>query len=119
MVQFVPDERPSGPLLQGLAAGGGFRVDGQVYPAVLLTVEHAQLWDTPAATLDALAPLVAARPELILLGTGPAARPAPLLARALEEQGIGLEVMDSRAAARAWVILRGEGRQVAAGLMGL
>jgi uncharacterized protein len=116
--QFVPDEVPTGPLLQGLS-GGGFKVDGEVHRAVLLTVERAQTWDDPRPTLDALALLIAARPELILLGTGPVARPDPALARALEAQGIGLEAMDSRAAARAWVILRGEGREVAAALMPL
>jgi uncharacterized protein len=118
MPQFVPDETPTGPLLQGLS-GGGFKVDGTVYPAVLLTTAQATAWDAPQATREALEPLVAARPELILLGTGAVARPDPPLTRALEAEGIGLEVMDSRAAARAWVILRGEGREVAAALMPL
>lgn len=118
MPQFVPDDVPTGPLLQGLS-GGGFRVDGEVHRAVLLTTASAMPWDAPAATPAALAPLVAARPELILLGTGAVARPDPALARALEAQGVGLEVMDSRAAARAWVILRGEGREIAAALMPL
>ena len=66
---------------------------------------------------DDLAPLVAARPEFILLGTGSdLSRPPRALVAGLEERGIGIEPMDSRAAARAWGVLRGEGRQIAAAL---
>ena len=36
--------------------------------------------------------------------------------RAVEAQGVGIEAMDSRAAARAWAVLRGEGRWIAAAL---
>ena len=45
-----------------------------------------------------------------------AARPPAALARALETRGIGMEPMDSRAAARAWGVLRGEGRVIGAAL---
>ena len=52
--------------------------------------------------------------------------PAPRLAfppralrEALEARGIGLEAMDSRAAARTWGLLRGEERWIAAALMPL
>ena len=59
-------------------------------------------------------------PEFILLGTGATLRrPAPATSAALQAKGIGLEVMDSRAAARAWGVLRGEGRWIAAALMPL
>jgi uncharacterized protein len=34
------------------------------------------------------------------------------LIRALEARSIGVEAMDSRAAARAWGVLRGEGRWI-------
>jgi uncharacterized protein len=33
--------------------------------------------------------------------------------------GFGVEAMDSRAAARAWVVLRGEGREIVAALLPL
>ena len=60
------------------------------------------------------------RPEFILLGTGPAIRfPARALIRALEARGVGVEVMDSRAAARTWSLLRAEERWIAAALMPL
>lgn len=113
-----------GPRVQGFA-GRGFRVDGAAYEAVLLTPEAAMKWDAPA--LDALAaadlaPLLTVQPapEFILLGTGPVlTRPSPALVAALEAQGIGIEAMDSRAAARCWGLLRGEGRWIAAALLPL
>ena len=115
--------RDTGPAITGFS-GRGFRIDGRVHAgAVKLTPERAWDWDAPA--LDALAEadltdLVAVRPEFILLGTGPSlARPARALVAALDARGIGIEAMDSRAAARAWGLLRGEGREVCAALLGL
>ncbi|WP_395614494.1 Mth938-like domain-containing protein [Allosphingosinicella sp.] len=113
-----------GPLVQGFA-GRAFRVSGATYDAVLLTPEAAMGWIAPA--LDALteaelAPLLAVSPppEFILLGTGPALqRPPPALVAALDAGGIGVEAMDSRAAARTWGLLRGEGRWIAAALLPL
>lgn len=56
--------------------------------------------------------------DIVLLGTGPSLRfPAPALVRLLPERGIGLEVMDSFAAARTYNILLAEGRRVAAALL--
>lgn len=54
-------------------------------------------------------------PELIVLGTGERHIFAPKqLTFALARQGIGLEVMDTPAAARTFNVLAGEGRKVAA-----
>jgi uncharacterized protein len=125
MARLSPDEAPPGPIVQGFA-GTGFAIDGAVYAAVLLTPERAADWSPPATAaalaLDHLAPLLALDrpPEFVLLGTGArlAFPPRPLV-RALEERGIGLEAMDSRAAARTWGLLRGEGRWIAAALMPL
>jgi uncharacterized protein len=113
-----------GPLVQGFA-GRGFRVDGNVHEGLLLTPERAADWEAPAlaalaeadvAPLLALAPL----PEFILLGTGATlVFPPRDFVAALEARGIGVEAMDSRAAARAWGLLRGEGRWIAAALMPL
>ena len=113
-----------GPLIQGFA-GRGFRVDGATHEGVLLTPEAARSWSPPAlAALAAadLAPLLAISPapEFLLLGTGPAlAFPPRALVAALEAQGIGVEAMDSRAAARTWGLLRAEGRWIVAALMPL
>ncbi|NNM76165.1 hypothetical protein HJG53_04495 [Sphingomonas sp. ID1715] len=111
--------RASGPLVTGFA-GSGFKVDGQATAGgVLLTPEWWRAWD---GALDeaALEPLVALSPEFILIGTGATlARPARALVRAIEERGVGLEIMDSRAAARAWGVLRAEERWIAAALQPL
>lgn len=108
-----------GPMVQGLTAGG-FRIDGTVFGAALLTVNGATAWTPPAlADLTAadLQPLIDARPEFVILGTGAIlVRPPANLVQALEASDLGLEPMDSRAAARAWGVLRGEGRVVAAAL---
>ena len=114
----------SGPLVQGFA-GRGFRVGGVTYEAVLLTPETATAWDAPALealTESDIALLLAVSPppEFILLGTGPTLRrPSPVLVTALDARGIGVEAMDSRAAARTWGLLRGEGRWICAALLPL
>ena len=124
MPRFDRDPSARGPLVQGFAAGG-FSVDGNVYRGLLMTPESAAEWTPPAiAELgpDDFAPILALdpAPEFVLLGTGAAfGFPPPALRRALEERGIGLESMDSRAAARTWGVLRSEERWIAAALMPL
>ena len=59
-------------------------------------------------------------PEFLILGTGPAMAFAPrAFVAALEEKGIGVEAMDSRAAARTWGILRAEERWIVAAILPL
>ena len=113
------DAAADGPIVQGFTAGG-FRVDGGIYPALLLTPTRADGWTPPplaTLTADDLAPLLTPAPEFILLGTGASLARAPTaLVAALDRRNIGIEAMDSRAAARAWGVLRGEGRTIAAAL---
>jgi uncharacterized protein len=121
-VERVPAAR--GPLVQGFATGG-FSIDGAVLRGALLTPRAAAAWDAPAlgdlaeghvALVLALEPA----PEFLLLGTGPThGFPPRAFVAALEARGIGVEAMDSRAAARTWGLLRGEGRWIAAALMPL
>ena len=60
-------------------------------------------------------PLLAADPDIIVLGTGTTHVFAPRdLVFALVRRGIGLEVMDTPAAARTYNVLAAEDRQVAA-----
>ena len=122
--RFERAPQAGGPLVQGFTADG-FRVEGVAYRGVLLTPEAAAPWSAPALAAlapDDVAPLLALDPgpEFLILGTGPAFAfpPRPFVA-ALEARGIGVEAMDSRAAARAWGLLRGEGRWIAAALMPL
>jgi uncharacterized protein len=58
------------------------------------------------------------KPELVVFGSGRSLRfPAPALQRALIQQRIGLESMDTIAACRTYNILAGEGRHVLAVLL--
>jgi uncharacterized protein len=122
--RFDRDPAATGPVVRGFAAGG-FAVDDKVYRALLLTPRSADEWDAPGpAELAAghLEPILRLDPppEFVLLGTGASlAFPPAALRQALEARGIGLEVMDSRAAARTWGLLRGEERWIAAALMPL
>lgn len=118
-IHMHPERRGAGPLVAGLGPAG-FRVEDRSYRALLLTVEQAVDWSPPP--LDALgeadlADILGGPPEFLLLGTGPTLRrPPPAFVRALDARGLGVEAMDSRAAARAWGVLRSEGRQIAAAL---
>ena len=113
-----------GPRVEGFA-GRSFLVDGEAYDGLLLTPERAARWEAPALAALAeahVAPLLALdpAPEFLLLGTGAfQAFPPRAFMAALEAMGVGVEVMDSRAAARIWGLLRGEGRWIVAALMPL
>ncbi len=114
----------SGPVVQGFS-GRGFVVDGGFYEGLLITPQRADGWQAPPLgelAIEHLAPLLALvpPPEFILIGTGPAmAFPPRSLVKALDERGIGVEAMDSRAAARTWGVLRAEERWIAAALLPL
>ncbi len=118
------DPAARGPVIQGVSARG-FSVDGGIYEGLFLTPESAHEWRAPALealTIEDLEPLLRLQPqpEFILLGTGARMTFAPrALVTALEARGVGLETMDSRAAARTWGVLRSEERWIAAGLMPL
>ncbi len=117
----IDAERGAGPIITGFSVGG-FKVEAGsfkgVYRALTISPEAVSEWAPPPIdALDAVAlgALLATepRPEFLLLGTGATLqRPPPAFVRSLEAQGIGVEAMDSRAAARAWAVLRGEGRWV-------
>ena len=119
----IDQGRPAdGPIVQAFS-GTGFRVDGVVHAkGVKLTPRQAEAWDAPS--IDALGPediadllALVPRPEFLILGTGPTLRrPSPALLAATD---IGIEIMDSRAAARAWAVLRAEDRWIAAALLPL
>ncbi len=115
------DGRAEGPVISGIV-GRGFRVDDGVYEGLLISPSRADAWSPPsidALGADDVAPLLAeaSLPEFILLGTGSRlVRPPQSFIAALEAKGVGVEVMDSRAAARAWGVLRAELRAIAGAL---
>lgn len=110
--------RAEGPVVSGFS-GRGFRVDDNVYEGILLTPSRAEGWAPPPLqdlTSADFAPLLALDPlpEFVILGTGSTLRrPSPALEAALP---FGIEIMDSRAAARAWGVLRAELRWIVAAL---
>lgn len=114
-------QQTDGPIIAGFSSGG-FKVDDGVYRALLITPERADGWSPPpiaGLTAEDVAPLLTLdpAPEFLLLGTGPSlVRPPLSFVRAIEARGFGIEAMDSRAAARAWAVLRGEGRWIAGAL---
>jgi uncharacterized protein len=125
MVSFDRETPAAGPTVRGFA-GKAFRVEDRIVPGGLwLTPDDARDWAPPALealTADDVAGLLAIEPppEFLLLGTGPTMRrPSPAFTAAVEALGFGIEAMDSRAAARAWNVLRGEDRWVVAALMPL
>ncbi|HTH28625.1 MAG TPA: MTH938/NDUFAF3 family protein [Sphingobium sp.] len=116
----------AGPVVSGFS-GGGFRVGETVYArGLILDPNGAREWEAPASA-DALTPDIPGdplkldpAPEFLLLGTGSGlVQPPRAFVAAVEARGIGVEVMDSRAAARAWGVLRLEGRWIVAALMPL
>jgi uncharacterized protein len=117
MAELRRETAAPGPIVSGFS-GTAIVIDGAARTgAVILTPDTARDWDgidlAQAATLDP-------PPEFILLGTGAVLeRPASALVAALEARGIGVEAMDTRAAARAWTLLRSEGRWISAALRAL
>ena len=125
MARVTPEDLPPGPLVQGFREGG-FAVEGRIYRGLFLTPEKAAEWiapESPAAlTVDDLEQVLSLSPapEFLLLGTGTGCLfPPRAFIRAVEARGLGVEVMDSRAAARTWGLLRGEERWIVAALMPL
>lgn len=125
MVSFDREDAPGGPTIRGFS-GTSFRVADRIVPGGLwLTPDDARDWAAPTLDeliVDAIPGLlsVSPPPEFLLLGTGPTMRRPPVtFVNAVEALGYGVEAMDSRAAARAWNVLRGEDRWIVAALMPL
>jgi uncharacterized protein len=96
---------------------GFFRIGGEaVYGPVLLHANGLVGWGglDDARSLTALGEAV----DFVLLGTGAEIAHAPAELRvAVEEAGIGLEVMSTPAACRTYNVLLSEGRRVAAAVL--
>jgi uncharacterized protein len=105
--------------------GGGFRLAGAWRDgSVLILGDEHRSWDVTAAAdlrLADLQPVLdagAAEVEFLLLGLGARnALPAREIREGLRAAGIGLEFMDTPAAARLYNLLTSEGRRLAAALI--
>lgn len=91
------------------------------YPVLVLPDQAVQRWDVTsfdALTSHHFTSLLAARPEIILFGSGPTLRFARHeLTRAITAVAVGFETMDTAAACRTYNVLTAEGRQVLAALL--
>jgi uncharacterized protein len=102
--------------------GGELLVDDRrVTTSCLLMGHRLEPWKvTQLQDVDktAMQSLLDWSPELILLGTGKQLHfPARAVREACMQQGVGLEVMDTGAAARTYNLLAADGRQVLAALL--
>jgi uncharacterized protein len=97
---------------------GGQRYEESV---ILCSEGYLKAWHCTrhgALTVSHFELLAEWRPELVIFGSGLTLKfVRPELLRPLIEAGIGVETMDTMAAARTYNILAGEGRRVAAAFL--
>lgn len=106
---------------------GGFRLAGQRHEgSVLIVSDQARPWPVEAfadLTLADLAPVLDAGPaevEILLLGLGARnALPPREVRDGVRAAGIGLEFMDTPAAAKLYNLLTAEGRRVAVAMIAI
>jgi len=102
---------------------GGITVADATYQTSLILSPETVDANWPVKTVEdvseeALKPLLGLKPEVVLIGTGKAQRFLdPGLTMMFYRNGIGIEVMDTRAACRTFNILVMEERRVVAALM--
>jgi uncharacterized protein len=121
-MKFTLQPPSSSYLVRACTAEGIIVQDRVIRASVILTAAEIVL-DWPPTCVGDLAPLhlqaaLRFRPDVILLGTG--ARqvfPDASVLAAVLSAGVGIEVMDTRAACRTYNFLVDEGRNVAAALI--
>ena len=102
------------------SAGRGYVAVNQTRYEWALLVMGGELQRWEASAFETLTPehfkdLLAWKAEIVLLGTGATLRfPAGAVTAPLAAAGVGLEVMDTRAACRTFNVLTAEGRRVLA-----
>jgi uncharacterized protein len=117
-VKFTLENAGSANLVRGWEAGA-LRINHTLHAGtVVVSAESVAEVDLAAPDLldeDALAPALAQQPEVLLIGTGVRQRMlAPALMGAVLKRGIGVEVMDTLAAARTYNVVVGDSRRVVA-----
>lgn len=118
MVELRKDVDFEGPVVTGFTPHGFKIGDKRFDDGLLISPEQALLWESPSMDALAYAEIekalnLAPKPEFLLFGSGPQmTQPPASFRREVEAAGVGVEVMDSRAAARTWGILRSEERWI-------
>jgi len=98
----------------------GIRINDQIWSETIALTPQEVISPWPSVAVSELtdehfAPLLAHSPELVLVGSGTRSEfPPRELMFAFARLGIGLELMDTAAAARTFNVLAMEGRRVAA-----
>ncbi|PWC82005.1 valyl-tRNA synthetase [Azospirillum sp. TSH100] len=120
IMPMIPSDRQ---VIDGYGPGQ-FCISGQWrVGAVIVLPDRTLPWeaaDVASLSVGDFGPVLAAEPkvEILLLGTGGTMRMIPKALRlGLREQGIVVELMDSRAVCRTYNVLLAEGRRVAAAML--
>ena len=117
MHDIMPPVGAGAQLIQSYGATG-FRIGNVQYDTAVLVTPTATIAWSGALTLDALEPILADHPEVLLIGTGTQHRMLPPeLRQALKNRAIATDTMNTGAACRTFNILLGESRRVAAAVM--
>jgi len=112
-------ESPNAMTIRSVSANE-IRIADQIWSRTVALTAFGVLDNWPDKPVDALteddfSKLLEANSEIVVLGTGSThLLPPRELVFAFARRGIGFEVMDTRAAARTFNVLVGEGRQAAA-----
>lgn len=95
--------------------------DERFTSSLIITPDGYQLWPVThheELCAEVLAPVYSYQPDVIIVGTGAVqVFPPPERYLPLMQFGIGVELMDSAAAARTYNVLLTEGRRVAAAII--
>ena len=118
MVELRKDVEFTGPVVTGFTPRGYKIGDQRFGHGLLISPEQALDWSVSSLDKldfgEILSRLnLSPAPEFLLLGSGSSMlQPPAAFRREVEAAGMGLEVMDSRAAARTWGVLRAEERWI-------
>ncbi len=118
-MKFQPDTLPGVNVLSRIEPGRVW-VNGMAHESAVIVPWRGPVQPWELASFEALTAghfdrLLPLKPEVVLFGSGARLRfPAPALLRGLIERRIGVETMDSGAAARTYNVLAAEGRSVVA-----
>jgi uncharacterized protein len=103
---------------EGWVEVSGRRVSTSLVVAAERLLEGWAAGGIGTLTPEETAVLLEWKPEIVLLGSGAAFRfPDPAALAPLYQAGVGVEVMDTKAACRTYNILLAEGRRVVAALV--